>query len=59
MSQQLTVAELIQILQTMPGDLLVEMGMNQEYQQPVTREELRIDQFDFHNDGQPYLHIGD
>ena len=59
MSAQLTVAELIEILQTMPGDMLVEMGMNQEYQQPVTREELRIDQFDFHNAGQPYLHIGD
>ena len=59
MSAQLTVAQLIQILQTMPGDMLVEMGMNQEYQQPVTREELRIDQFEFHNDGQPYLHIGD
>ena len=56
---QLTVAELIQILQTMPGDMLVEMGMNQEYQQPVTREEIRVDQFDFHNDGLPYLHIGD
>jgi hypothetical protein len=59
MSAQLTVAELIQILQTMPGDMLVEMGMNQEYQQPVTREELRIDQFEFHNDGRPFLHIGD
>jgi hypothetical protein len=59
MSAQLTVAELIQILQAMPGDMLVEMGMNQEYQQPVTREELRIDQFEFHNDGLPFLHIGD
>jgi hypothetical protein len=59
MSPQLTVAELIEILQGMPQDMLVEMGMNQEYQQPVTREELRIDQFSFHNDGQPYLHIGD
>jgi hypothetical protein len=59
MSAQLTVAELIEILQSMPGDMLVEMGMNQEYQQPVTREELRIDQFDFHNNGAPFLHIGD
>jgi hypothetical protein len=25
----------------------------------VTREELRIDQFEFHNDGLPFLHIGD
>jgi hypothetical protein len=56
---QLTVAELIQILQALPGDMLVEMGMNREYQQPVTREEIRVDQFDFHNDGLPYLHIGD
>ena len=59
MSTQLTVAELIEILQAMPGDMLVEMGMNREYQQPVTREEIRVDQFEFHNDGQPYLHIGD
>jgi hypothetical protein len=59
MSQQLTVAQLIEILQTLPGDMFVEMGMNQEYQQPVTREEIRVDQFDFHNDGLPYLHIGD
>jgi hypothetical protein len=59
MSQQLTVAQLIEILQTLPGDMFVEMGMNQEYQQPVTRQELRIDQFEFHNDGQPFLHIGD
>jgi hypothetical protein len=59
MSQQLTVAQLIEILQTLPGDMFVEMGMNQEYQQPVTREEIRVDQFSFHNDGLPYLHIGD
>ena len=59
MSPQLTVAQLIEILQGMPQDMLVEMGMNQEYQQPVTREELRIDQFEFHNDGRPFLHIGD
>ena len=59
MTNQLTVAQLIEILQAMPGDMLVEMGMNQEYQQPVTREELRIDQFEFHNDGRPFLHIGD
>ena len=56
---QLTVAELIQILQSLPQDMPVEMGMNQEYQQPVTREEIRVDQFDFHNGGLPYLHIGD
>jgi hypothetical protein len=59
MSQQLTVAQLIEILQTLPGDMLVEMGMNREYQQPVTREEIRVDQFEFHNDGRPFLHIGD
>lgn len=56
MSAQLTVAELIEILQAMPGHMLVEMGMDQEYQLPVTREELRIDQFEFHDD---VLHIGD
>jgi hypothetical protein len=56
---QLTVAELIEILQALPGHMLVEMGMNREYQQPVTREEIRVDQFEFHNDGLPYLHIGD
>jgi len=59
MSQQLTVAQLIEILQGLPQDMFVEMGMNQEYQQPVTREEIRVDQFDFHNDGLQYLHIGD
>ena len=59
MSPQLTVAELIEILQAMPGHMLVEMGMNHEYQQPVTADEIRIDQFDFHNDGEPFLHIGD
>jgi hypothetical protein len=59
MQNQLTVAQLIEILQELPGDMFVEMGMNQEYQQPVTREEIRVDQFDFHNDGLPYLHIGD
>jgi hypothetical protein len=59
MNPQLTVAQLIEILQTLPQDMLVEMGMNQEYQQPVTRDEIRVDQFSFHNDGLPYLHIGD
>jgi hypothetical protein len=59
MQNQLTVAQLIAILQDLPQDMLVEMGMNQEYQQPVTADEIRVDQFDFHNDGLPYLHIGD
>jgi hypothetical protein len=59
MTNQLTVAELIEILQGLPQDMFVEMGMNQEYQQPVTREEIRVDQFEFHNDGLPFLHIGD
>jgi hypothetical protein len=59
MQNQLTVAQLIAILQDLPQNMLVEMGMNQEYQQPVTADEIRVDQFDFHNDGLPYLHIGD
>ncbi len=56
---QLTVAELIQILQSLPQDLPVEMGMNQEYQSVVTAEDIRVEQFDFHNDGRPFLFIGD
>ena len=56
---QLTVAELIQILQGLPQDLPVEMGMNQEYQSVVTAEDIRVEQFDFHNDGRPFLFIGD
>lgn len=31
----MTVAELIKILSTLPQDLTVEMGMNEEYQDPV------------------------
>ncbi len=56
---QLTVAQMIQILQTLPQDLPVEMGMNQEYQSAVTAEDIRVEQFDFHNDGRPFLFIGD
>jgi hypothetical protein len=59
MKNQLTVAQLIAILQDLPQDMLVEMGMNQEYQRPVEADDLHVDQFDFHNDGLPYLHIGD
>ena len=56
---QLTVAQMIQILQTLPQDLPVEMGMNQEYQSVVTAEDIRVEQFDFHNDGRPFLFLGD
>jgi len=56
---QLTVAQMIQLLQTLPQDLPVEMGMNQEYQSEVTAEDIRVAQFDFHNGGRPFLFIGD
>lgn len=51
----MTVSELIAILQTMPQDLPVEMGMNMEYQCPVTPDMLVIDS----DNGQPYLIIDD
>jgi hypothetical protein len=35
MENIMTVAELIKILSTLPQDLTVEMGMNEEYQDPV------------------------
>jgi hypothetical protein len=59
MDKQLTVSELIAILQNLPGDMPVEMGMNQEYQSEVTADHIRVDQFDFHNSGRPFLFIGD
>ena len=59
MDKQLTVSELIAILQNLPGDMLVEMGMNREYQSEVTADHIRVDQFDFHNNGKPFVFIGD
>jgi hypothetical protein len=53
----MTVAELIQILQTMPQHLVVDIGMNQEYQYSIDSEDIRVDtRFE---DDQEYLLIGD
>ena len=38
----LTVAELIQILQTMPQNMLVRMGMNMEYESEVTQDMVEV-----------------
>jgi hypothetical protein len=43
MMTQLTVAQLIEILQSLPNqDALVDMAMNQEYQEAVTAEDIRV-----------------
>ena len=55
----MTVNELIQVLSKLDGNMQVEMGMNQEYQHVVEAEDIRVDQFDFHNNGEPYVFIGD
>ncbi len=51
----MTVAELIAILQTMPQDLEVEMGMNQEYQEAVTEDMVVIEEYN----GRRYVIIDD
>ena len=51
----MTVSELISLLQTFPQDLPVEMGMNGEYQCPVTPDMLVVDTYD----GETYLIIDD
>jgi hypothetical protein len=38
----LTVAELIQILQTMPQNMPVRMGMNMEYESEVTQDMVEV-----------------
>jgi hypothetical protein len=58
MSKQLTVRELIQVLEGFPQDLPVEIGMNQEYQNELTREDLNVESY-FRTDRGQYLHIGD
>jgi hypothetical protein len=58
MSKQLTVRELIQVLQGLPQDLPVEIGMNQEYQSQLTAEDLNVESY-FETDRGNYLHIGD
>ena len=59
MENTLTVAELIAILIRLDGSMKVEIGMNQEYQRGVNAEDIRVDSFDFHNDGKPFVFIGD
>ena len=59
MMNQLTVAELIAILSKLDGNMPVEIGMNQEYQRGIGSEDIRVDSFEFHNNGQPFVFIGD
>lgn len=42
MEQALTVAELIQVLQAMPQNMPVRMGMNLEYESIVTRDMVEV-----------------
>lgn len=42
MEQALTVAELIQVLQAMPQNMTVRMGMNMEYESIVTRDMVEV-----------------
>ena len=59
MKNKLTVAELIAILSKLDGTMPVEIGMNQEYQRGIDAEDIRVESFDFHNNGEPYVFIGD
>ena len=59
MENTLTVAELIAILSRLDGSMPVEIGMNQEYQRGISAEDVRVDAFDFHNNGEPFVFIGD
>ena len=59
MKNKLTVAELIAILSKLDGTMPVEIGMNQEYQRGIDAEDIRVDSFVFHNNGEPYVFIGD
>jgi hypothetical protein len=42
MEQALTVAELIQVLQAMPQNMTVRMGMNMEYESIVTADMVEV-----------------
>ena len=43
MTNQLTVAELIAVLQALPNqNALVDMAMNQEYQNPVCADDIHV-----------------
>jgi hypothetical protein len=54
--QELTVAQLIEILQGMPQDMPVEMGMNQEYQCAVSADMVVVEEG---MDGRRYVCITD
>lgn len=55
----MTVNELIQVLSKLDGNMKVEIGMNQEYQRGISAEDVEVQSFDFHNNGEPYVFIGD
>jgi hypothetical protein len=59
MENTLTVAELIAILSRLDGTMKVEIGMNQEYQRGIGAEDIRVDSFEFHRNGEPFVFIGD
>ena len=59
MKPSLTVTELIAILSKLDGNMQVEIGMNQEYQRGIDADDIRVDSFDFHNNGEPFVFIGD
>jgi hypothetical protein len=59
MENTLTVAELIEILSRLDGTMQVEIGMNQEYQRSISAEDIRVDSFEFHRNGEPFVFIGD
>lgn len=59
MENTLTVAELIEILSRLDGTMQVEIGMNQEYQRGISAEDIRVDSFEFHRNGAPFVFIGD
>ena len=53
MNKNLTVAELIHILQRFDPNLPVEMGMNEEYQEKVFEDMIQVEEYD----GERYLII--
>jgi hypothetical protein len=55
----MTVNELIQVLSQLDGNLTVEIGMNQEYQRGIDADDISVQSYDFHNNGQPFVFIGD
>jgi hypothetical protein len=59
MQNLLTVSELIAILSKLDGNMKVEIGMNQEYQRGIDADDIRVDAFHFHNNGEPFVFIGD